>query len=105
MRPPAPGPPTRSLSDRLARAVLLAPDVVARAAAGQARKPEEAWMLRQRKEVRESFVRDVLDRGGDDRLAEIWMLRQPGPVRSSYVREVLEPALPEGLRSGSVSRL
>lgn len=54
-------------------------------------------MLRQPDAVRASYVRDVLDRGGDERLAEIWMLRQPDAVRESYVREVLEPALPPKL--------
>jgi hypothetical protein len=43
--------------------------------------------------VRESYVREVLDRGDDPVHAEIWMLRQPKAVRESYVREVLEPAL------------
>ena len=42
-------------------------------------------------------MREVLDRGGDERLAEIWMLRQPDAVRESYVKEVLEPALPPKL--------
>jgi hypothetical protein len=50
-------------------------------------------MLRQPRGVRESYVREVLDRGGDPRLAEIWMLRQGDEVRESYIREVLEPAL------------
>ena len=50
---------------------------------------------RQPAAVRESYVREVLDRGGDERLAEIWMLRQRDAVRESYVREVLEPRLPE----------
>jgi hypothetical protein len=84
--------------DRLARLVLRAPAFVRRAAAAQAREPEEAWMLRQSREVRDGYVREVLDRGGDERLAEIWMLRQPDAVRESYVREVLEPALPPELR-------
>jgi hypothetical protein len=85
-------------ADRLARLVLRAPNFIRRAAARQARAPEEAWMLQQRRDVRESFVREVLDRGGDQRLAEIWMLRQGEDVRESYVREVLEPALPPDLR-------
>ena len=46
-------------------------------------------MLRQAREVRESYCRDVVDEGGDDTLAEAWMLRQPDAVRESYVREVL----------------
>ena len=51
-------------------------------------------MLRQPRGVRESYVREVIDRGGDDLLAEIWMLRQPDAVRKSYVKDVLEPKLP-----------
>jgi hypothetical protein len=85
-------------SARLARLVLRAPQFIRRAAASQARAPVEAWMLHQERAVRESFVREVLDRGGDERLAEIWMLRQSDAVRESYVREVLEPALPPDLR-------
>jgi hypothetical protein len=81
-------------TNRFARAVLLGPDVLSRAAAGRVDTPEEAWMLRQSKPVRASYVREVLDRPGDeDRLAEIWMLRQSDEVRESYVRDVLEPAL------------
>jgi hypothetical protein len=98
MAVPEPPPPSRS-SDRLARLVLRAPRFIRRAAASQAREPVEAWMLGQDKAVRDSFIREVLNRGGDDRLAEIWMLRQPDAVRESYVREVLEPALPPELRS------
>ena len=43
-------------------------------------------------------MREVLEKGGDARLAEIWMLRQPEAVRESYVREVLLPALDPKLR-------
>jgi hypothetical protein len=50
-------------------------------------------MLRQPPKTRQSYVREVLDKGGDDRLAEIWMLRQPAAVRESYIEEVLQPAL------------
>jgi hypothetical protein len=86
------------MSDRpqptgLARRVLLAPNVVARAAARAAARREQAWMLSQPREVRESYVREVVDRGEDPLHAEIWMLRQPRSVRESYVREVLEPAV------------
>jgi hypothetical protein len=88
----------KTSSDRLARLVLRAPAWIRRAAAKQARAPEEAWMLHQERAVRDSFVREVLDRGGDERLAEIWMLRQDDAVRESYIREVLEPALPPELR-------
>ena len=82
----------------LARHVLRAPAFVRRAAARRAGGREEAWILAQSQAVRESYVSEVLDRGGDDRLAEIWMLRQPRPVRESYIREVLEPALDDGHR-------
>jgi hypothetical protein len=85
-------------TDRLARYVLRAPKFVRRAAASQARDPEELWMLRQPRAVRDSYVREVLDRGGDERLTEIWMLRQPDEVRASFVAEVLEPALPPELQ-------
>jgi hypothetical protein len=74
--------------------VLLGPDVLTRAAAARVDTPEEAWMLRQSKAVRASYVRDVVDRpGNEERLAEIWMLRQDDAVRESYVREVLEPEM------------
>jgi hypothetical protein len=86
-------------SHRLARMVLRGPGFIRRAAASQARDPVEAWMLRQPRSVRDSYVREVIDRGGDERLAEIWMLRQPNAVRDSYIKQVLEPKLPDTLRS------
>lgn len=89
---------SRKPSDRLARQVLRAPAIVRRVAASQAKEPVEAWMLRQSDAVRSSYVRDVLDRSGDSRLAEIWMLRQSDAVRKSYIADVLEPALPAKLR-------
>jgi hypothetical protein len=68
--------------------------VLSRAAAGRVETAEEAWMLRQGKGVRASYVREVIDAPGDEeQLAEIWMLRQPDDVRESYVSEVLEPRL------------
>jgi hypothetical protein len=73
----------------LARTVLLGPGFVAKAAARRASAPEEAWMLCQRREVRESFVREVVDRGDETVHAEIWMLRQSRDVRESYIRDVL----------------
>jgi hypothetical protein len=79
--------------NRLARRVLLAPNLVSRAAARTAGAREEAWMLCQPREVRESYVREVVDRGEDPVHAEIWMLKQPEAVRLSYIREVLEPSL------------
>ena len=77
---------------RLQRAVLLAPWPLRRAAMRGASAPEESWMLRQARPVRESYVREVLDAGGDPRLREIWMLRQPDEVRHSYADEVLGAA-------------
>jgi hypothetical protein len=79
-----------SQSSRLARGVLLGPDFVSRAAARRAGTLEEAWMLRQSRAVRESFVREVLDRDGHERARERWMLRQPDRVRDSYVAEVID---------------
>jgi hypothetical protein len=102
-----------------ARTVLTAPAAVTRALAGAAPEPDQRWMLRLPRDVRRSFVADVLDRGGrradqerwlllhDDEVRhsyveevllaqpdpdpqEIWMLRQPRAVRESYVREVLD---------------
>ena len=64
------------------------------AAARQARDPVEQWMLRQPRSVRASYVAEVLEKGGDERLAEVWMLRQPEAVRESYIGQVLLPALP-----------
>ncbi len=74
--------------------MLLGPDVLSRAAAGRVETREEAWMLRQTKAVRASYVREVVDvSGDDDLLAQIWMLRQADDVRESYARDVLEPRL------------
>jgi hypothetical protein len=72
------------------RSLLLAPGPVARAAARVARAPEQRWMLCQPREVRRSYVAEVLDRPDQLNAAEIWLLRQPNAVRSSYVRDVLE---------------
>jgi hypothetical protein len=78
------------------RRMLLAPNVVSRAAARAAGAREEAWMLKQPRSVRESYVREVVDRSEDPLHAQIWMLRQSSAVRESYVREVLEPMLEDG---------
>jgi hypothetical protein len=83
---------------KLARHVLRAPSFVRKAAALQARDPVEQWMLRQTRATRASYVAEVLEKGGDERLAEIWMLRQPEAVRESYIKEVLLPGLPPKLR-------
>jgi hypothetical protein len=71
------------------RALLLAPDPIARAAGRLASEPEQRWMLRQPRAVRRSYVSDVLDRPGDQHAEQAWMLGQSDAVRESYVREVL----------------
>jgi hypothetical protein len=71
------------------RSVLLAPDAIARALALVARAPEQRWMLCQPRQVRRSYVTEVLDRPGRRNAAEIWLLRQPKTVRASYVHDVL----------------
>jgi hypothetical protein len=72
------------------RAVLLGPDLVARAAAGRVRAVEQRWLLRQPRPVRRSFVEEVVDRRDDANAAERWMLGQRDAVRRSYVAEVLD---------------
>ncbi|HEX6711821.1 MAG TPA: hypothetical protein VF066_00500 [Thermoleophilaceae bacterium] len=67
--------------------VLLGPGSVRKAAARRATDKKERWMLRQPIDVRRSFVRDVLEKGGSE---EAWMLLQPEAVRRSYVTEVLD---------------
>jgi hypothetical protein len=75
------------------RAVLSAPDRIARAAAVAAADAQQRWLLRQPRVVRRSFVRDVLDSGKGSRLAqERWLLLQDDNVRLAYIREVLERA-------------
>jgi hypothetical protein len=46
-------------------------------------------MLRQPTEVRRSYVREVLARGGGNDVEQAWMLLQPDHVREGYVYEVL----------------
>jgi hypothetical protein len=75
---------------RVERALLLAPDRIARAAARMAPGPEQRWMLRQPRAVRRSYVADVLDRPHVEHAEQAWMLRQDDAVRHSYLREVLE---------------
>ncbi len=101
-----------------ARQVLLAPGTLARALAAADDDPERRWMLRLPRDVRRSFVAEVIDAGADRRgqerwllsqtdevcrsyadevlarrpdadPAEAWLLRQPAPVRASFVAEVL----------------
>jgi hypothetical protein len=71
------------------RALLLAPDRIARAAARIASQPEQRWMLRQPRAVRRSYVAHVLDRPDDAHAEQAWMLTQGDAVRESYVRDVL----------------
>jgi hypothetical protein len=71
------------------RQVLLAPDVVARAAARVAQLPEQRWMLKQPRAVRRSFAEDVLGRPDAGLRQQVWLLRQGDAVRESFVREVL----------------
>jgi hypothetical protein len=81
------------VKELLQKLVLLGPAPLRRAAAARALRAEEAWMLRQPREVRRSYCAEVLDERGDlEVLAEKWMLRQPEHVRESYIREVLEGA-------------
>lgn len=60
-------------------------------------------MLRQTKAVRASYVREVIDVGGDVELhSQIWMLRQEQHVRESYACDVLEPRLDDDEEAGPV---
>ena len=72
------------------RTILLAPKAIAKAAALAAGTPEERWMLAQPREVRRSYVEQVLDRPGDEHAQERWMLQQPDAVRLSYIDDVLD---------------
>src|SRR5262249_31257397 len=72
-----------------ARAVLLGPDMVARAIGGREKDPQRRWLLKRPREVRRSFVEDVIEGGGDE---QRWMLLQDKRTRDSYVADVLEAA-------------
>jgi hypothetical protein len=85
-----------ALRRQVEKAMILAPDAVARAAASYSALPEEGWMLRQPRVVRRTYWSDVMRHGDRQRAREIWMLRQPEAVRESYIAEVLEPGPPEG---------
>ncbi len=78
-----------------ARSVLLAPARVTRAVAAADTDPERRWMLRLPREVRRSFVAEVIDAGGDAAAQERWMLLQDDAVRASYVADVLAHADPD----------
>jgi hypothetical protein len=49
------------VKELLQKRVLLGPAPLRRAAAARAKHPEEAWLLRQPRHVRESYVREVLE--------------------------------------------
>ena len=81
---------------RSARRVLLASPAVARAVALAIASREQRWMLCQPREVRVSYVEQVVDRTDDPNAEERWMLAQTDSIRLSYVRNVLahEPDAP-----------
>ena len=82
--------PATTFHALMVRSILLSPAPVARAAALGADSREERWMLAQARDVRRSYVEEVLD-GPDDEHAQMrWMLGQKDAVRFSYVHEVLE---------------
>jgi hypothetical protein len=74
------------------RSLLLAAGPVARAASRAASRPEQRWMLTQPREVRRSFVAEVIDAGGTRLAQERWMLLQDDDVRASYADRVLRDA-------------
>ena len=77
------------MTSKVERELLLAPDVICRAAAGVAGEPEQRWMLSQPRQVRRSYVHDVIDVGEDEAAQRRWMLQAPDEVRESYVERVL----------------
>jgi hypothetical protein len=84
---PAPDDPPRL--SRIARSVLLSASPVASAAALASFRPEQRWMLNQPREIRRSFVAEVVDAGGTRLAQERWMLLQDDDVRASYADKVL----------------
>jgi hypothetical protein len=75
-----------------ARAVLRAPDAVARTVAATEADAERRWLLRRSRSVRRSFLEHVVDAGAGPEAQRRWMLEQDDDVRSSYVAQVLERA-------------
>jgi hypothetical protein len=75
-----------------ARALLRAPDAVARTIAAADADTERRWLLRCPRSVRRSFIDEVIDRGAGAAAQRRWMLRQDDAVRASYVADVLERA-------------
>jgi hypothetical protein len=72
------------------RAILLAPAAVTKAVAFAVSTAQERWMLAQPRDVRRSYVEQVLDRPDDPNAQERWMLLQSDAVRHSYVKDVLD---------------
>jgi hypothetical protein len=77
------------VSSTTERRVLTAPGPVAKAAARVATLPEQRWILRQPRDVRQSYADDALGRPDEALQQQIWMLRQEQEVRESYIVEVL----------------
>ena len=71
------------------RQVLMAPDVVARAAAAVTPDRNASWMLRQPRELRQSFAEAVLGAADRELAEQVWMLQQPLDVRLSYLEDVV----------------
>ena len=84
------------MSPAAERQILLAPDVVARAAAAVAPDRNAAWMLRQSRALRQSFADEVLGAPDRELAQQIWMLRRPLDVRLSYLENVVafDPGTP-----------
>ncbi len=72
------------------RQILTAPDAIARAAAPLAPEREQRWMLKQPRELRASFAREVLLPDPEAPREMIWMLFQDDATCRSYARYVLE---------------
>lgn len=85
-----------------ARQVLLAPGTLARALAVADDDPERRWMLRLPRDIRRSFVAEVIDRGGDRRDQERWLLSQDDAICRSFADEVLA-ARPAGDPAGGLA--
>ena len=76
------------------RQVLLAPDVIAKAAARMAPLPEQRWMLNRPRSLRRSFAEEVFEQPDEERRQQAWMLGQDDETRESFIREVLEKQRP-----------
>jgi hypothetical protein len=74
----------------LEREILLARDIVARTAAALATEPAQRWMLSLSREVRRSYVHEVLDAFDVEVAQQAWMLRQSDRLRESYIGVVLQ---------------